>query len=83
MNGYPVRRCHSSRMDRIAQRQVLLRFTDEQYAELRAMADEIGLPVQQLVELRLFGQLRPRFDPRAPRPDRRKRVQDEELPIAG
>lgn len=70
-------------MERMAERQVLIRLTDEQYEELRAMAAKADLPVQHMVELKLFGQLRPRFDPKAPRPNRRRRTQAEELPIAG
>jgi predicted HicB family RNase H-like nuclease len=67
-----------------------LRMDDQQHAELARLAGEAGLPVQQYIELCLFGRIRPRVDPRAPRkapryPQPTLTAEDdvEELPIAG
>lgn len=48
-------------------RSVLVRLTLEQRAQLDELAEREGLPIQQFIELRVFGEVRPRRDPRAPR----------------
>ncbi|MDP9093098.1 MAG: type II toxin-antitoxin system RelB/DinJ family antitoxin [Actinomycetota bacterium] len=61
-----------------------LRMDDEQHAELGQLAAAAGLPVQQYIELQLFGRIRPRFDPRAPRKNRDQLTlptEDEERPL--
>jgi len=60
---------------RVAKRSVLVRITDEQRERLVELADEAGLPVTQFIELRIFGEIRPRVDPRA------SRRQPEQLPL--
>jgi hypothetical protein len=40
------------------------------------MAAAEGLPIQHLIELRVFGEIRPRFDLRAPR------KQHDQLPLS-
>ena len=50
-----------------AGRSVLVRLTVEQREQLAELAAHEGLPIQQFIELRVFGQVRPRRDPRAPR----------------
>lgn len=60
---------------RVAKRSVLVRITDEQRERLVELADEAGLPVTQFIELRVFGEIRPRVDPKAPR------RQPEQLPL--
>ncbi len=52
---------------RVATRSVLFRITDEQREHLNELAAQEGLPVTQFIELRVFGEIRPRVDPRAPR----------------
>jgi hypothetical protein len=46
------------------------RMDEEQYAQLVRLAAEAELPVQQFIELSVFGRIRPRRDPRAPRKQR-------------
>lgn len=63
-----------------------LRLDDEQHAELGRLAEEAGMPVQQFIELRLFGRIRARFDPRAPRKVRNQgqldlHIDNEERPL--
>ncbi|HRC11553.1 MAG TPA: hypothetical protein PLX68_01650 [Dermatophilaceae bacterium] len=55
---------------RVANRSLLVRLTDEQRDQLDQLAAAEGLPVSQFIELRVFGEIRPRFDPRAPRKQR-------------
>lgn len=52
---------------RVAKRSVLVRLTDEQRDRLVELAGDAGLPVTQFIELRVFGEIRPRVDPKAPR----------------
>lgn len=61
---------------RVAKRSVLVRLTDEQRERLDDLAAQAGLPVTQFIELRVFGEIRPRVDPRAPR------RQPDQLPLA-
>jgi hypothetical protein len=57
-----------------------VRMTVEERAKLRAEATSLGLSLQQLFELRLFGAIKPRRVPgRRPKPNE----DQEELPIAG
>lgn len=61
---------------------MLVRLTLEQRAELDEMAARAGLPLQQFIELRVFGEVRPRRDPRAPRkPSDQLPLMIEEEPI--
>ena len=54
--------------------------TVEERSKLRAEAASLGLSLQQLFELRLFGAIKPRRVPgRRPKPS----DEQEELPIAG
>jgi hypothetical protein len=46
------------------------RMDEEQHAQLARLAAEAELPVQQFIELSVFGRIRPRRDPRAPRKQR-------------
>ena len=55
---------------------VEFRMTPEQRASLHAQARERGLTVQEVVELAVFGELRPRARAR-----RKPRGQDAELPL--
>jgi DNA-binding MarR family transcriptional regulator len=63
-------------MGSMARRSVLVRLTDKQREQLDELAATEGLPVQQFIELRIFGEVRPRRDPRAPR------RADAQLPLA-
>ncbi len=48
-------------------RSFLLRLSEEQRAELGRLAAAADMPIQEYIELRIFGEVRPRQDPRAPR----------------
>ncbi len=48
-------------------RSFLLRLSEEQREELGRRAEDAGMPIQEYIELRVFGEVRPRQDPRAPR----------------
>ena len=56
-----------------------VRMTVEERTKLRAEAASLGLSLQQLFELRLFGTVKPRRVPGR----RPKSQEQEELPIAG
>lgn len=61
-----------------------LRMSAEQYAELHRAAKANNLPAQQYIELQVFGQVRPRFDPHAPRKSQDQPqlpIDDEERPL--
>jgi len=51
------------------------RMDEEQHTALARLASEAELPVQQFIELKVFGRIRPRRDPRAPR------KQHDQLPL--
>lgn len=48
-------------------RSFLLRLSEDQRAELGRLAEAASMPIQEYIELRVFGEVRPRQDPRAPR----------------
>lgn len=65
--------------DRSAERKAVsvFRTSAEEKARLRAEASAAGLTLQQLFELRLLGEAKP-----VPESGRRKRLQQEELPLS-
>lgn len=48
-------------------RSFLWRLSEEQRAELGQLADAAGMPIQEYLELRVFGRVRPRLDQRSKR----------------
>ncbi len=60
-------------------RSFLWRLSEEQRTELGQLADAAGVPIQEYLELRVFGRVRPRLDQRSKRATR----DHPQLPIEG
>jgi hypothetical protein len=60
-------------------RSFLWRLSEEQRTELGQLADTAGVPIQEYLELQVFGRVRPRLDQRSKRAGR----DQPQLPIEG